>query len=62
MGKDPKQGPGRPIQYPDSPLHLYWRELKRRERARKKAEESLDSIPRDEAVLAVDTQKVEAGA
>lgn len=23
---------GRPIEYPDSPLHIYWREVKRRDK------------------------------
>jgi len=63
VGKESRKTPGgRPVLYPDSPMHIYWRELKRREKLRKQAIEAPESTPEDEAVLAVDTRKVEAGA
>lgn len=29
-----KRGRGRPIEYPNSPIHVYWRALKQREKER----------------------------
>ena len=32
MVKSEKRGRGRPLEYPDSPIHAYWREQKARDK------------------------------
>lgn len=47
----PKRKPGRPIEYPDSEIHEYWRITQRahQERKKKAALESLDNVSSDDA-------------